>query len=181
MEPSDFTKEKQLCTTIAARMGLGSQLGVIQFGSQAKVESTLSTKVEEIEKQIEGMNVTLSNVPFTHWCVAMVQVGGGTNLNAAFAHCFTEFELSRYLCCIITHLTHHRFPNNTKHIWIVTDGNYEEVTNTALTAQKLKRQVDIFLSFISFIPFYHSPLTTLPTINPHRNKQLSLQLELGLR
>jgi uncharacterized protein YegL len=111
VDPADFQRERQLCLAIAARLGKDSQLGVVQFGNQAKLESSLTLKIEELEKKLESM----------------VQVGGGTNLNAAFTHCVSEFGLSRQ-------------PNNSKQVWIVTDGNYDDVTPTALAAQKLKRE-----------------------------------------
>jgi len=109
--PPDFLKEKQLCHALSARISSNSQLAVVQFGTQAKVESSLTTNREELDKKVEGM----------------VQLGGNANLIASLAHCTAELGLSR-------------FPNNSKQIWIVTDGRFEDINNTVLAAQKLKRE-----------------------------------------
>eukprot|EP00026_Physarum_polycephalum_P002724 Phypoly_transcript_02732.p1 GENE.Phypoly_transcript_02732~~Phypoly_transcript_02732.p1 ORF type:complete len:466 (+),score=88.88 Phypoly_transcript_02732:209-1399(+) len=57
----------------------------------------------------------------------MAQIGGGTNLLQALEHCHTEFGLSK-------------FPKNSKQIWIVTDGGYDQPKPTALYATKIARE-----------------------------------------
>jgi hypothetical protein len=112
--PDNFVREKQLCNALAARLGAGSQLGVIQFGTTAQIVISLTTDIPELEKKVD----------------AMVQIGGGTNLLAALENCYTDFSLTRR-------------PTNAKQIWIVTDGEYDQPSPTALMAQKLAREKQV--------------------------------------
>jgi len=110
----DFIKEKQLCNALAARLGEGSQLGVLQFGSTAKVIANLTTNRPELEAKVDGMT----------------QIGGGTNLLQAMNDAYQEFALTRR-------------PTNTKQLWVITDGDYENISATALAAQKLAREKQV--------------------------------------
>lgn len=106
-----FQKEKQLCLALAARLGEGSQMGVLQFGTTAKVIANLTVNRAEIETKVDGM----------------AQIGGGTNLLAALGDAYQEFTLSRR-------------PANAKQVWVITDGEYENTSATAMAAQKLARE-----------------------------------------
>jgi len=53
----------------------------VQYGAQSKLESSLTHRIEELDKKIDEM----------------VQLGGPPNLNAAISTCNAELELSRYV------------------------------------------------------------------------------------
>jgi hypothetical protein len=120
--PADFQKEKQLCHAISARAGPNTQLGLVQVGTQSRIECPLTLAKPDLEARVEGMP----------------QLGGNAELAAALALCQAEIGLSK-------------FPQNPKQIWLITDGRFVDPHGTALQAQKLKReyQVTIFAIGIS--------------------------------
>lgn len=57
LNEQNFNQEKQLIRALAARLGAGSQLGVIQFGSNAQIVVSLTTNMADLEAKVACMKI----------------------------------------------------------------------------------------------------------------------------